>query len=267
MGKLVVFWSPYEGHAKVTSVLCAVAGGFGIKYPQISVAISNAEHNAIDLAEKLDSQTVSDRKKEIYGNLGIAALKVNCRQAVLSAEKIKRCAIPLRMKSLYLYPNVGGEGEGDELAFLLLTEHLKKEFDAVFLDLEGGKTKGAFRYMEVADYVVVVLPQEPSYVEHFLDEQEEILAGKEYGIILGGYLKASKYNERYYTRKKKGKAIMGAIPMNTGFFDSMAEGKTLDFFLKNQMAIKKEENHEFIFQAKKAAEQIEKRVFLSGTSK
>lgn len=265
MGKLVTFWSPYSGHGKVTSTLCAIAGGFGLRYPELNVAISHIRMDSLKLEEKLTGRTILETKKEFYETVGMSALRLNCRRAVLSEDIIRRCGIMLRMKSLWLYPNAGREEMNQDLTFCLLTEQLKKEFDVVFLDLESSSREDSLAYMEAADYTVVVLPQEPSYVEAFFKEAEAF--GKlRYGIVFGGYLTNSKYSRRYYGKRSDRRSwekIIGTIPWNEGFFDAMCDGKTLDFFLRNQMARKKEENYEFIFQTGKTAEQIKERVLPS----
>ncbi len=264
MGKLVTFWSPYSGIAKVTSSLCAVAGMFGLQYPELSVAISHSKQESIELEEKLDSLTEEKVREELYQRTGIAALKLNCRQASLTSEKIRRSAIVLGMKSLYLYPNT--EQEMDELAFRLLTENLKNEFDVTFLDVESGITEQSMCYLKVSDLVVVVLPQSPIYWERFCNQELKALQGKRCCILFGGYLEHSRYSRNYYARRKEGKEcgeILGGIPINTGFFDAMAEGKTLDYFFRNQWTGKKEENYGFIVQTKKAADGIRKLLYLS----
>lgn len=264
MGKLVAFWSPYIGQAKVTSTICAIAGAMGMQYPEMSVALSYTVPGMTELEEKLDCQNRQEEKKEVYRNFGIHALKLNYMQSILTSEKIRRCGIPLLMKSLYLYPYM--ENEKDELAFRILSEYLKKGHDAVFLDVESGRGEYSGRFLEAADIVVLVMPQDPKYWQQFVTEGTECLAGKKPVVILGGTLEKAKYNARYYSKKREWNIpgiIAGTVPMNHGFLDAMSEGKTLHFFLKNQLVIKKEENYEFIFQVKKTAENIRKSLFLS----
>ncbi len=265
MGKLVAFWSPFIGQAKVTSSLCAIAGGFGIQYPEISVAISHITSTSMDLEEKLDNRSGMEVRRELYSKTGISALKLNYRHAMLTSEKIRRSAIPLRMKSLFLYPNVEQESETDNLTFRLLTENLKQEYDVVFLDLESGKKERSLRFLKAADLVVVVMPQAPEYWD-FFEQEMELLEGVAFCTILGGHLEKSKYGKVYYSRKKdvkeKGKPV-GEIPMNAGFMDAMSEGRTLDYFFRNQQIKKKEENYEFMAKTQKAAECIRKKLFLS----
>lgn len=266
MGKLVAFWSPYEGKAKVTSSLCAIAGVFGMEYPETSVAISHGWQPGMDLEEKLFPMETMDERYELCRKTGIAALKLQCRLGMLSADKIRRSAIPLRMKSLYLYPYTEPETKSDDITLRLLTETIKEEFEVLFLDLKSGDREENMYFFEVADLIVVVLPQEPVYLERFLKNQEQYPNTKMCCFVFGGYLKNSKYAYRYY-RKNKGlqDKIAGVIPNNAGFLDAMSEGKALEFFLKNQRLNKKEENYEFIVQAKKTAEYIRKQIFLSGS--
>ena len=107
MGKLVVFWSPFVGQSKVTSTMCAVAGAIGITYPNLELALTHAQMDSMELEERLDFRSGTSEKKELYEKTGIAALQLNYMQAALTSEKIRSCAIPLLMKSLYLFPGSG----------------------------------------------------------------------------------------------------------------------------------------------------------------
>ena len=60
-----------------------------------------------------------------------------------------------------------------------------------------------------------------------------------------------------------GGRIIGEIYQNVGFFDAMCSGKTLEFLFRNQRTVKKEENYEFICQAKKTAENVGKKIILT----
>jgi len=261
MGKLIAFWSPYKGKSKVTSSLCAVAGAFGLAYPELSVAISHGLQAGTDLEEKVFSMETKEEQHVLYKKTGIAALKLHCRQGTLSTEKIRRSGVPLCMKSLYLYPCTEPEGEQEELTIQLLTKTLKKEFDVVLLDLKSGVYRENECFFEAADLLVVVLPQEPVYLERFWQNYGLELERREFCFLLGGYLERSKYRN-YQRNKELRQKIAGVIPNNVGFFDAMAEGKALDYFMKNRRLNKKEENYEFIVQTKKAAEYLRKQILV-----
>ena len=266
MGKLVTFWSPYKGHGMTTSSLCAVAGGFMLQYPECKIAISSTQQNTMALAERLDNRGPVYKRKELYENLGINALKIYIRQMELSDEIIDRCGIPLQSKFIYFYPNIHMTGEEEKIVFIILTKQLKHSFDVVFLDLESGNREVAVSYMKEADFSIIMLPQEPMYIEKFLREETDFLEQVAYGIVFGGSCMGSKYSSSYYKKtadKMMGGRIVGEIYRNVGFFDAMCSGKTLDFFLRNQRTIKKEENYEFICQAKNTAESIGKKIVIT----
>lgn len=264
MGKLVTFWSPYEGKAKVTSSMCAIAAQFGMNYPELSIAITHSEPDDYSLEEKTDIRDGTIKEKmELYKRLGLSALKINYRQATLTSEKIRRSAINLRMKSLFLYPNA--ECEKDELSFLLLSETLKDEFDLVFLDLESGRQEDTFKYLSVSDMLVIVLPQDPAAWERFCFDEINCDGERKSCILLGGYISAHKYGSRFFNKNADGwkkRAMCGVVPVNGGFYDAMTEGRVFDFFYRNQFVQSKEENYEFIVQTKKAAENIRKKLFV-----
>lgn len=266
MGKIIAFWSPFVGKAKVTSSMCAIAGMFGAEFPEYSIAVTHIGSDCMDLGEKLDYRYENIPKEELYGKVGISSLKLNVRQAMLTTEKVRHSGIPLIMKSLFFYPNIE-EMKYDELIHYIITQVMANEFDAVFLDLKSGKSSHLRRWIDAVDFVVVVLPQDPLSWKNYEPCETEYLTGKKHFILLGGYMENSKFNRNCYMRKTKGKIqgeLLGEVPLNIGFFDAMAEGKTLDFIYKNQRVRKKEENYEFIFQTKKVVHLLRKNIFFSG---
>ena len=265
MGKLVTFWSPYQGMAKVTSSMCAIVGMLGIRYPEYEIAISHITPESIALEKRLDAGTDIEGKKEIYERAGVSALVLNGMQAVLTSEKIRRCAFPLIIKSLYLYPAYGAEYAKD-IVFSLLTEYLKQEFSLVFLDMECGWKEHSIEYMKASDFVVIVLPQEPDCFEMKFLEHMKFLDEKNWMFLIGGYLGKSIFTAKHILKKAEGRwkeKFAGVVPMNTAFFDAMMQGKTLEFLLKNQLVRKNEENYEFMVQTQKTAEYIKRNIFVS----
>lgn len=262
MGKLVTFWSPFAGQAKVTSTMCAVAGAFGIQYPELEIALSHIKKKSIDLEERLEYRGSGKEKRELYERTGLSSMSLNYMQGLLTSEKIRHCAIPLIMKSLSLFPGTGKKEISEELLYQLLTDHLTEEFSAVFLDLGSERNELAIRLREAADLSVIVLPQYVPCWEKLFSEEEGVFAEKNTGFMLGGYLNKSRYGRKYLVRRFGGKGkLFGEIPMNAGYLDAMSEGRTLDFYLRNQWVEKKEENYEFMVQAKNAAKCFKTKLF------
>ncbi len=263
MGKLVSFWSPFSGHGKATSSLCAVLGGFLTQYPELSIAVSHTRKDAAGLINKLDMHAAVWNEKGWLDVFGINSMKIYGRQNSVTKECVRRFGLPLSGKSLYFFPNHSQNDNDDKEAYSLLTNYLKREFDIVFLDLESGKTENSLQYMKASDYVIIVLPQDPMYVERFLYESGECFSETEYGIVFGGWLLNSQYSKAYYRRKYGNKLcekIVGEILWNADFFDALSSGKSLDFIFRNYATVKKEDNYDFILQIKKTAERISKKI-------
>ena len=121
MGKLITFWSPYRGQAGVTSTMCAIAGGMGIEYPELEIALSHVWTDSVELEKRLDGRIGRTGTRDFFDKTGITALKMNYRQEVLTPEKIRRCAVPLLMKSLYLFPGSRQEKQ-DEIGFQITVQ-------------------------------------------------------------------------------------------------------------------------------------------------
>lgn len=265
MGKLVCFWSPYAGHGKSTSSLCAVLGGFVLQYPELTMAVSYTQKEEESLISKLDGKVAGWNDNGWLDSFGIGALRMYSRQNTFSTEHIRHCGLCVSNQNLYFYPNASLGGTDDKATFELMTKHLPKAFDIVFLDLKSGDKEMALQYMKAADYVVMVLPQEPLYAEKILQKNSDFFEETDYGIIFGGCISGSQYRSSFYKRrygKKAEEKILGEILWNADYFEAMSAGKTLDFFFRNRMPVKKEENYEFISQVKKTAERIRKKLIL-----
>jgi len=235
-----------------------------LQYPEIDVAICSALSDSIGPEQYLTEQKNKELLWNVYKKMGIEDLKLHFRQEILSPEIVRRSAISLKMNSLFLYPDNSKDKMLDDIHFQLLTKTLKQEYDLIFLDLGNRKKDQTLRFLETADFVVIVFPQARRYLEEFLINKELILKKDRCGILFSGYLGECYIGQnRHFPEAKQniGETI-GVIPMNTAFFAALEQGRTLDFFYRNQQAEKKEDNYGFIVQTKKAAERIRKKLFV-----
>ena len=77
-------------------------------------------------------------------------------------------------------------------------------------------------------------------------------------------MKNSKYGMMQYKRwfaNSTGSGV-GAVPLCEGYMDALADGKAVDFFLKNEYARKRDENYEFMESVKRAAKGISDSILL-----
>lgn len=270
MGKMITFWSPVRGMSKVTSSLCAVMISFAMQYPQYEVAFSSVGKDDTSLEDSLGTYGKWSGKEGLYERSGVAALLQNCKQKDLTAAGIRRCALPLFLPSLTLFPGLLQRGmlihgtEAERLERHVVTECLHKEYDLLCLDLCGGRCEKSLEYMRLADKRIIVLPQNPAVWKQYQKEYGEYLWEHSKGILFGGYAALSKYGVAQYERnfKAKEEMILGAVPLNEGYMDAVADGKTVEFLLRNENAGKRERNYEFMEGTKKAAKKLHDFIFL-----
>ena len=270
MGKLVTFWSPVSGQAKTTASMIAVASALALAHPSYDIAITTVAKDETSLEDGLAAQQKWIGSEKLYGQSGISALLLACKQEILTREKIRRCALPLILPEAVLFPGLRQEisiihgREPEKLEHHILNDCIRTEFGITFLDLKAGFSMQSLRYMECADLSVVVLPQNPNIWKVFLEQKEKIRTNQWF-VLFGGYLKNSKYNVHCYKRNRYGipGSKNGVIPLCEGYMDAFADGKAMEFFLKNEFAGKKDENYEFMEKVKKAAKGISDGIFLS----
>lgn len=262
MGKLVTFWSPASGRSGTTAVMGAIATAAAMLYPEQEIALCHMQHNSMELVKRMESRSYIDAKREVLERMGLNALALQYMQSELTPEKIRKCAVPLQLKSLFLYPAMGRKETMEEVYGKLLKEKMTEVFDFVFLDLEAGENSCSYDYMKAADIVVFVLPQEEPYWQLLEERYKKVLGEQEFCIVMGRYQSDSRYNEKYFKKKqhRMGGTYIGAIPNCVGYMDAMAEGRTLEFFLKNQMVGKKEANYEFMEQTRQTTIRLKERM-------
>lgn len=270
MGKMIAFWSPVRGVSKVTSSLCAVMISFAMQYPQYEIAFSSVGKDDTSLEDGLGNYGKWPEREGLYNRSGVAALLQNCKQKDMNTVRIRRCALPLFLPSMSLFPGLHQEErmihghEADFLEKYIITECLHKEYDLLCLDLCGGKYEKSLEYMQLSDCVIIVLPQNPSVWHMYQRDYGKCLEELQKGILFGGYIPLSKYGVAQYERnyRAKGENILGSVPLNEGYMDAVADGKTVEYFFRNEKAGKRDSNYEFMESTKKAAKKLHDFVFV-----
>jgi|GEM_PF-3331081 len=270
MGKMITFWSPVRGMSRTTSTLCAVMISFAMQYPQYEVAFSSVGKEDTSLEDSLGTYGRGTEKEGLYDRSGMVAMLQNCKQNDLTTTRIRRCALPLFLPSLTLFPGLHQKDmlihgrEAERLERYIVTECLRKEYDLLCLDLCGGSNEKSLEYMQFADRAIIVLPQNPAIWNLYRKEYGEYLWKQPKGILFGGYAALSKYSMVQYGRnfKEKEEVMLGSVPWNEGYMDAVADGKAVEFLLRNENVGKRESNYEFMEGAKKAAKKLHDFIFL-----
>jgi len=125
----------------------------------------------------------------------------------------------------------------------------RKSYDFVFIDVSKKmNSEQANKILEIADVIIVNLPQKLKSVDNYMKLKEENKFFKKNNIMvnIGRCDKFSKYNVKNVTRYLREKKNVNSIPYNTLFFESCSEGKVAEFFLRLRKVEPDDRNATFI---------------------
>lgn len=281
MGKTVVFWSPRPGCSGVTACVCAVAAALTTGKEAKQAAVSHTFLLGYELEGRLDCH-MEERQGELYEKMGLSALMLRLKKEELKEEAVRHCGILLPGSTLELFPGGGRslsalqERERKEILLALLLKKLPIAYDMVLVDLVSGGSHLSLEAMAGADMTVIVLPQDPRIWKKFFCEEFGKLKTENVFFLLGGALPDARYGIREFLRiagAAANKRRVGMIPRNAEYLEAMAEGRVIEFFLKNECGRRRESNAAFMEQTRYTARRLfeltdgggEKKVFLSGT--
>ena len=264
MGKLIVFWSPWHGQAKVTASMGAAAVMMQ-KITGEQVVMTHTQFGMADLEGCFDARRSADKRRVLYDGAGLQALILNFKQNQLTREQVERCTIPVLQEGLYLLPGVeqsqqlSEDEDMEKVIETILLRAVVPAYDWTFVDLASGKNRLSIRLMEQADMIVVMLSQNTATWSDFFNRWSSLALQKNIFYMIGGYKRESKYtinSFRHMLRTYTSDAQCGMIPDCTGYMDALSEGQAALFFLMNRKVKKKEENFEFVQECTKTVQQL-----------
>lgn len=134
-----------------------------------------------------------------------------------------------------------------------------RNYDLVFVDISNRMgEEEANRILEIADVIVVNVTQKLQIIDKFniLREENKFFKNKNILLNIGRYDKFSKYNVKNISRYLRMKKDVLAVPYNTLFFESCAEGKVAEFFLRLRNADQGDRNQNFIQETSRMAKEL-----------
>ena len=265
MGKIVVFWSPLHGQARVTASMGAVAMALSELQGE-RVVMTHTQFGMADMEGMFDLRIKEEQKQVLYESAGLNALILNFKQAELTKESIERCSIQVQnADKLFMLPGLTKEAallQGDELEDMLeyiLTERVTEGYDWIFMDLASGKNTFSKRLMEKADVIVITLSQNVATWETLFQEYKDLTEKDNVFFLFGSHKASSKFNvknfKRMYRRYVDGENS-GVVPDCVGYMDAISDGLVSTFYLMNENVKRKEENFTFITECKESAKKI-----------
>lgn len=263
MGKLVVFWSPWHGQAKVTASMCAI----GLQCNRLRkerVVMTHSQFGMSDL-EGMFGRMDKYRRRLLYDNSGLSAAVLRFKQARLTEDSIEQCMIPVTSTGLYLLPGtqqdsgMARESDTTDIIYTLLARDIPKCYDWTLVDVLSGPNALSMKLIDVADAVVVTLSQNVATWEGFFESVTPLLSKRNVFFLLGGYDPNSNYSVKNFLHMNKEyvtEANIGVVPYNVGYMDAISAGTVVRFMYSNENATRKEENYYFMEETKRTAEKL-----------
>ncbi|MGB8455262.1 MAG: hypothetical protein WCD89_23390 [Anaerocolumna sp.] len=250
----IVFWGTVPGQSGNTSNLVAVAVMSTLIFKKSTLLLNNhfldksLEKAILGKAAGLD----------MFEDIGLDSLLRNIKISELKEDIIRNSAISLYNNRIHILPGTTKENKHmfeTEMSQTLpaIINSLNKFYDFMFMDLVPGAGEISKRMKEEADVIVVNFPQNKNVIDDFFSKYH--LPGNKTVYLIGKYNGNSRYNltnlERSFPCLKNRTAV---IPYNVEFMDALADGKLLNYMIKNMVNGKGDENIFFMKMVKQAVD-------------
>lgn len=263
----VAFWSNIGGKNGVTSNLASVSIMLALEQRCKSILFENHCH-MINLERVLIRKKSTDLLKEeenyFYNHLGMDSLIKKIHSNLYSKELLLKSSLNFLDHGIYYIPQsklMNKELFEYELNQVIhpFLEQVKEISPVTFIDTAGCSNLSTKVILSKADLVVVNLSQDPQIIDHFFENYSSLTSKVVY--LLGSYNRNSKFNlsnirRKYHIKKEQ----IAVIPYNVAFRDSLIEGDTISFLLRNQKCKRDDENYYFIKELKNASNMIYKKI-------
>ena len=273
MGKLIVFWSPWHGQAKVTASMGAIASTLHHQTKE-SVVMTHTQFGMADLEGMFNFRMEEEKRRTLYESFGLSSLVLRFKQSWLTDEIVEQALLPVTASTnLYLLPGttqsaeVVRETDAEAVLHTILARDLKKSNEWVFVDASSGDNSLTKKLVDSADAVVVTLSQNVATWDRYFDEEGWLFEKKNIFYILGGYDQESRFNKRNFIRMYSDYVSdenVGVIPYNVGFMDAISLGSVARFLYANESVHKKDSNYYFVQECKVTAEKLKEFVEKGG---
>jgi len=264
MGKLIAFWSPFEGQAKTTASMAAVAMAMN-NLTKDSVVAFHTKTNMTDLEGMFDRRRNPELRQKIYEGCGLNALLLDFKRTALTPEMVNDASLPTALDNFSFLPGMEANeysvnlAETNDIFYSMAVRDIPVSFDWAFVDLGSGLEKPLTKkILESADVVVVTLSQNAAQWNDFMmsgvvDFVEE---NKRFYLIGGHYQESSYCLKNFRRMKHVDKTRSGCVPFSVGYMDAISDGMVDTFYLMNERATKNEENAVFMKECILCAEKI-----------
>lgn len=262
---IIAFWSNIRGKSCVTSNLAGVSISIAISYSKKAVIFEN--HSNINNLENI----FINHKRKLYikeeadycYHIGIDSIIKRIQSNFCDENMILDAAIRIIENSIYYLPqSTKGNIEVFKSDLYNAIENIieisSKNFDITYIDTESDNNISTKFILEKADLIVVNFAQDLNILEHFFKNYKNLVSKSIF--LIGNYNKNSKYNISNISRKFNiNKNNIVGIPYNFKYKEALADGKAVEFIIRNYNCTSYDLNYEFICAIKKASNIIIKK--------
>ena len=265
----IVFWSPTNGQAGVTSNAMIIASLATLLYKKEYFLAEN-HFQDYSLRNSLFGKNgySGTHGSDIFETHGVDTLLRYNKSSLLNKDIIKNCTISLFQQQLEYLPGSYIKDkdiyQNDMLpAFPHIINAISNCCDTIFVDTEAGDE--SLPLLNIADIIVVNLPQNMNVIDKILNSNQ--FSKENVFYLFGRYDKDSSYNIKNIQRNFKmiEQHKTAYIPYNTEFHDAYNDGDMMKFIEKNISCLKNDDNHNFMSECLKATDKLIK--FMESTSK
>lgn len=261
----IAFWSNSPGKSAVTGNLSCVSILSAMYQPSEMVLFEN--HSSINnLGSAFLNQNsfhVLQEKNSYFVENGLGRILSYCDREdhMISAEMIYRTCLAVFDQRVFYLPTGGMNKDLMEYRLnrhttnvLNMLEHFCK---TVYIDLSSSSLESSRKILKEADLVVVNLCQNIQLLSHFFRNFSDIQ--KKAFYIIGNYDATSVLTKSEIVNKfHLTGSLVGTIPYNRRFADSLTKGSVVPFILKNFSCGKECVNYDFIQSAKETVTLFER---------
>lgn len=263
----VAFWSNIGGKNGVTSNLAGVSILLALEKKCKSILFENHCHMMNlerVLIRKKSSSILKEEENYFYNHLGMDSLIKNIHSNLYSKDTLLKSSLNFLDHGIYYIPQ--SKHRNKELFEYELNQVIQPFLEKVneispitFIDTAGSRNLSTKVILSKADLVVVNLSQDPQIIDHFFENYSSLTSKAVF--LLGNYNHNSKFNltnirRKYHIKKEQ----IAVIPYNIAYRDSLINGDTISFLLRNQKCKREDENYYFMKELKKATAMIYKRI-------
>lgn len=267
----IVFWGTQPWQSGIVGNMIGIAYMMTQLYGNRSL-LMQTRFSCSDLDYALFSESKSQYVKEegmYFQEIGLDAVLNDAILKLQRKERFPNHVMEVKKDKIYYLP--GTYKNNREVYEHHLLGHLEQVLEVaehfgenLFLDCSGESGKICHKLMEMADVIVVNVPQNPRQVAELPSVLSQNGCKTEYAdktfYLIGQYNDKSKHHLNNLRRKNHiPKEKITAIPYNLEFDDALSEGRALQYLEQNSDTRKEDFNHNFMHELKVAAELIQKK--------